>query len=186
MVIRGTAPSGIKLLDFCGLYTKDSRRLSGKLVIMCMNPLGRRAISQKWFWPPGGILCKQQKFSIKKASKSGPVKFDVSVYSCNNATIRTGQTVRKPKVTLSGSKPPAGGEMEVFMANRDQEYCVYKASPSGIQRPLYYGSEADCRKFCERKDYTYIDEQQVVWYLEIGSCKQEHEIKIAANTPISA
>lgn len=76
--------------------------------------------------------------------------------------------------------------MEVSMTNNKNEYCVYKASPSGIQRPLYYGSEQDCRKFCEQRDYTYIDEHQVVWYLEVGSCRKEHEIKISANTPISA
>lgn len=67
--------------------------------------------------------------------------------------------------------PPSGGEMEVFMTKQN-EYCVYKASPSGIQRPLYYGSEEDCRRFCEQKNYEYIDEQQVVWYLEVARRNQ--------------
>lgn len=56
------------------------------------------------------------------------------------------------------------------MLKNHDEYCVYKASPSGIQKPLYFGSEKDCRRFCEAKDYEYIDEEQVVWYLEIGRC----------------
>jgi len=60
--------------------------------------------------------------------------------------------------------------MEVSMIREKNEYCVYKASPSGIQKPLYYGSEKDCRRFCEAKDYEYIDEEEVVWYLEIGRC----------------
>ncbi len=50
----------------------------------------------------------------------------------------------------------------------DDKWCVYKASPSGIRKPLYYGSEQDCRRFCEEKDYEYIDEDKIVWYLEVG------------------
>lgn len=50
-----------------------------------------------------------------------------------------------------------------------KNYCVYKVSPSGIQKPLYYGSEEDCRRFCEAKDYEFIDDENVVWYLEIDS-----------------
>lgn len=46
--------------------------------------------------------------------------------------------------------------------------CVYKASPGGIQEPLYYGTKEDCRRFCEDKDYEYVDEENVVWYLEIA------------------
>lgn len=83
-------------------------------------------------------------------------------------------------------EPPSDGEREVIMANNKKEYCVYKASPTGIQRPVYYENEQNCRKFCEDRDYTYIVEQQVVWYLEVGTRRQEHEIKISANTPISA
>ena len=56
------------------------------------------------------------------------------------------------------------------MVKNKNEYCVYKSSPSGVQLPLYYGSERDCRRFCEAKDYEYIDEKQVVWYFEISRC----------------
>ncbi len=59
-----------------------------------------------------------------------------------------------------------------------KNYCVFKVSPSGIQRPLYYGSEEDCRRFCETKDYEFIDEENVVWYLEIDSKPAESEISI--------
>ena len=59
--------------------------------------------------------------------------------------------------------------MEVFMTDYNyNDYCVYKASPGGIQKPLYYGSEEDCRRYCEQKNYEFIDEQQVVWYLEVA------------------
>ena len=50
----------------------------------------------------------------------------------------------------------------------DQQWCVFKVSPSGVQNPLYYGSEQDCRKFCMDRDFEYIDEDGAAWYLEIG------------------
>ena len=58
---------------------------------------------------------------------------------------------------LQQSEPSPDGEMEVYMTNNKKEYCVYKASPTGIQRPVFYGNEQDCRKFCEDRDFTYID-----------------------------
>lgn len=82
---------------------------------------------------------------------------------------------------------PRAVEMEVFMIKDNNRYCVYKASPSGIQKPVYYGSEKDCRRFCEEKDYEYIDEKEVVWYLEISSCKEEQQDTCAgANVSVSA
>lgn len=56
-----------------------------------------------------------------------------------------------------------------------KKYCVYKVSPSGIKRPLYYGSEDDCRGFCEKMDYEFVDDENVVWYLEIDSRPAESE-----------
>lgn len=77
----------------------------------------------------------------------------------------------QPGITGDGAlEPPLGGEMEVIMT-MNHEYCVYKASAGGIQRPLYYGSEEDCRRFCEQRNYEYIDEQQVAWYLEVARNK---------------
>lgn len=62
-----------------------------------------------------------------------------------------------------------------------KNYCVFKVSPSGIQKPLFYGSEEDCRRFCETKDYEFIDEENVVWYLEIDSRPAESEHSIGQN-----
>ena len=55
------------------------------------------------------------------------------------------------------------------------EWCVYKVSPSGIRKPLYFGKEEDCRKFCTQRDFEYIDGDKIVWYLEIGIREQEEQ-----------
>lgn len=57
----------------------------------------------------------------------------------------------------------------------DHKLCVFKVSPSGIQKPLYYGTEEDCKKFCENQDYEFIDDKEIVWYLEIGNRREEEE-----------
>lgn len=104
--------------------------------------------------------------------------FSCIPYSWNVAGAEYRQYVPQLIWIASGSIPPYGGERKVLMA--DKKLCVFKVSPSGIQKPLYFGSEEDCRKFCENRDYEFIDEEQVVWYLEIGR-REDEEAMLAVS-----